>query len=45
MVINKGMMVPAFDKVVFSDAPIGVVQGPVVTPFGEHLILIEERSS
>lgn len=41
---SQGQMVPAFDKVVFSNAPLGVVQGPVATPFGEHLILIKERS-
>lgn len=36
-------MVPAFDKVVFEEE-IGVVHGPVKTPFGAHLILIHERS-
>lgn len=41
---SQGQMVPAFDKVVFSSAELGSVQGPVVTPFGEHLILIKERS-
>ena len=40
---KQGMMVPAFDKVVFSEA-IGVVHGPVKTPFGAHLILIDNRS-
>mmetsp|Transcript_15012 Transcript_15012/g.16255 ORF Transcript_15012/g.16255 Transcript_15012/m.16255 type:complete len:161 (-) Transcript_15012:66-548(-) len=39
---KQGMMVPAFDKVVFSEA-IGVVHGPVKTPFGAHLILIDNR--
>jgi peptidyl-prolyl cis-trans isomerase C len=38
-----GMMVPEFDKVVFS-APIGEVQGPVQTQFGYHLIEVTERS-
>tara|TARA_A100001015_G_scaffold299997_1_gene384799 strand:+ start:1286 stop:1567 length:282 start_codon:yes stop_codon:yes gene_type:complete len=43
---GKGAMVPAFDKVVFNEAtPIGEVQGPVSTPFGVHLILVEERNS
>lgn len=43
---GKGAMVPAFDKVVFSEAtPIGEVQGPVSTPFGVHLILVEERNA
>lgn len=39
---TQGQMVPAFDKVVFTEE-IGVVHGPVPTPFGEHLILIESR--
>lgn len=40
---SQGQMVPAFDKVVFNEA-IGVVHGPVKTPFGAHLILINQRS-
>lgn len=40
---SQGQMVPAFDKVVFNEA-VGVVHGPVTTPFGYHLILINERS-
>jgi len=40
---SKGAMVPAFDKVVFSEA-VGVVHGPVATPFGYHLILTHERN-
>ena len=32
---GPGMMVPEFDKVVFS-APINQVQAPVQTPFGCH---------
>lgn len=40
---KQGQMVPAFDKVVFSEE-IGVIHGPVQTPFGAHLILIEDRS-
>ena len=39
----QGAMVPAFDKVVFS-AALNEVHGPVTTPFGYHLILIESRS-
>jgi peptidyl-prolyl cis-trans isomerase C len=35
--------VPAFDKVVFNEE-IGVIHGPINTPFGAHLILIDERS-
>lgn len=40
---SPGMMVPAFDKVVFS-APVGAVQGPVQTEFGYHLIEVTARS-
>jgi len=40
---KQGQMVPAFDKVVFKEA-VGVVHGPVATPFGNHLILIQDRS-
>lgn len=39
---SPGMMVPAFDKVVFS-APVGTVQGPVQTEFGYHLIEVTSR--
>lgn len=40
---GPGMMVPAFDKVVFS-APVGVVQGPVKTQFGYHLLEVTKRN-
>lgn len=40
---GPGMMVPEFDKVVFS-APIGIVQGPVKTQFGYHLLEVTSRS-
>lgn len=40
---GPGMMVPEFDKVVFS-APVGVVQGPVKTQFGYHLLEVTQRS-
>ena len=39
---SPGMMVPEFDKVVFS-AEVGKVQGPVKTDFGYHLIYINKR--
>ena len=39
---GPGMMVPEFDKVVFS-APIGEVQGPVQTQFGYHLLEVTQR--
>jgi len=40
---SPGQMVPEFDRVVFS-APVGVVQGPVRTQFGWHLVEVTERS-
>lgn len=40
---GRGQMVPEFDQVVFS-APIGVVQGPVKTQFGYHLLEVTQRS-
>jgi peptidyl-prolyl cis-trans isomerase C len=39
---SPGQMVPEFDKVVFS-AEVGVVQGPVKTDFGYHLIEVTNR--
>jgi len=39
---GPGMMVPEFDKVVFS-APINEVQGPVKTQFGYHLLEVTSR--
>lgn len=40
---GPGMMVGPFDKVCFEE-DVGVVHGPVSTPFGEHLILVRERT-
>lgn len=42
---KQGQMVPAFDKVVFETGEVGKIAGPVTTPFGYHLILIDERSA
>lgn len=39
---GRGQMVPEFDAVVFS-APVGVVQGPVKTQFGYHLVEVTSR--
>jgi len=39
---GPGMMVPEFDKVVFS-APLNTVQGPVKTQFGYHLLEVTSR--
>ena len=40
---SPGMMVPEFDKVVFS-ADVNSLQGPVKTQFGYHLLEVTERS-
>ncbi len=40
---GPGMMVPEFDKVVFS-AEVGTVQGPVRTQFGYHLLEVTSRT-
>ena len=39
---GRGQMVKEFEDVVFS-ADVGVVQGPVQTQFGYHLIEVTER--
>jgi peptidyl-prolyl cis-trans isomerase C len=39
---GRGQMVREFDEVVFS-APVGVVQGPVKTQFGYHLVEVTAR--
>lgn len=41
---GPGQMVREFDTVVFS-APVGVVQGPVKTQFGYHLVEVTDRKS
>ena len=40
---SPGMMVPEFDKVVFS-ADVNTVQGPVKTQFGYHLLEVTSRT-
>lgn len=40
---GPGMMVKEFDEVVFN-APVNVVQGPVKTQFGYHLVEVMSRS-
>ncbi|OZI60540.1 peptidylprolyl isomerase [Bordetella genomosp. 11] len=40
---GPGQMVREFDEVVFS-APVKVVQGPVKTQFGYHLVEVTDRS-
>ena len=41
---SPGQMVKEFDQVVFS-APVGVVQGPVKTQFGYHLVEVTHRTT
>ena len=40
---SPGQMVPEFDQAVFS-GDVGVVQGPVKTQFGYHLLEVTERN-
>mmetsp|Transcript_3046 Transcript_3046/g.7181 ORF Transcript_3046/g.7181 Transcript_3046/m.7181 type:complete len:189 (+) Transcript_3046:2220-2786(+) len=41
---GKGQMAKEFEKVVFDPkTPVGIVQGPISTEFGYHLILVKER--
>ena len=39
---GPGQMVPEFDKAVFS-GEVGVVQGPIQTQFGYHLLEVTSR--
>jgi len=38
---RRGQMVPSFDKYVFS-APVNVISPPIKSPFGYHIIQVEE---
>lgn len=40
---KPGTMVKAFNNAVF-EGPVGVIQGPVKTDFGYHLILVTDRT-
>jgi peptidyl-prolyl cis-trans isomerase C len=40
---KPGAMVPEFDRVVFSDLPVGQVSEPVKTQFGYHLLEVQKR--
>jgi len=39
---KRGQMVPAFDKVAFSE-PVNAISAPVKSPFGYHIIQVEAR--
>ncbi len=41
---GEGRMVEAFEQAAFA-APVGQVIGPVQSPFGVHLILVEDRAT
>jgi peptidyl-prolyl cis-trans isomerase D len=41
---GRGQMTPAFEQAAFT-LPVGEVSEPVLTPFGVHLIQVEERDS
>jgi len=43
-IFGRGQMVPAFEAVSFAQAP-GVISEPVETPFGYHLIRVDEAPS
>lgn len=40
---GKGQMVPEFEKAAFT-AEIGIVNGPVTTQFGHHLIMVYDKT-
>lgn len=40
---GPGLLVKPIDKVCFEEE-VGVVHGPISSPFGEHLVLIRERT-
>jgi peptidyl-prolyl cis-trans isomerase C len=42
---NPGQMVPEFDRVVFSDLPVGQCSEPVKTQFGYHLVVVTARTA
>jgi peptidyl-prolyl cis-trans isomerase C len=39
---GPGMMVKQVDSICFEEE-VGVVHGPISSPYGEHLVLVEER--
>mmetsp|Transcript_22785 Transcript_22785/g.56294 ORF Transcript_22785/g.56294 Transcript_22785/m.56294 type:complete len:176 (+) Transcript_22785:55-582(+) len=42
---SPGKMVPEFDKVIFDpETKIGELQGPILTDFGFHIIMVDKRT-
>ncbi|KAL3927635.1 MAG: hypothetical protein SGBAC_013006 [Bacillariaceae sp.] len=42
---SPGKMVPEFDKVIFDpETTIGSLQGPILTDFGYHIIMVDKRT-
>lgn len=39
---GAGVMVDSIDKICF-EQEVGIVHGPVSSPYGEHLVLVRER--
>ena len=40
---GPGLMVDGIDEACF-EKPVGVVHGPISTPYGEHLVLVREMT-
>ena len=40
---SAGLMFKTFDKIAFEEE-VGKVHGPFSTPYGEHIVLIRERT-